>query len=505
MAKGGCHWKTSERPQSPGARVFPSCIEIREDNAPCRRFRCLGSFGTSLRNNGFRGFGRHNLDVQELIDRSITLKFRSVSFNAFISHAAEDGYQALQLRQWLADEGVNCWCFEEDLRYAEHIETKVIEAIAKSDCVIVIVSPNALESTWVRWEVGYAIQLRAKRGGVPRPTLVPVHLYEELPDPCELQPLRIGTDQSLGVPVPFHRHRCYRLHDKGTIPRLAECIKPKITRITDPRGVHSRLFDGVGRLMEELFPNELDRPDIDEIGDWLEADIHQPETQLWPEVLLASHLGDEVTGYIYMNYSAHFEIGYAAFFGISAAWRQRTSMKWLLERGREEMKRLHSECRGVLFEVDTVDLNIWTADAPTAESDSVLENVNRLRRIHLFQTVGALLLVDGLGNPIKVPQYSLKPPLGPETELEHFLMLYPFKAGEVPTVGEWLVQQYTSLAAAGFGPHGVNIPDYSDYLTDFSARLGECIPYTAKFSKLFITNRMRVALRQSGESGVSVL
>ena len=428
-----------------------------------------------------------------------------MSFKAFISHAAEDGCQALQLREWLAHEEVECWCFEEDLRYADHIEAKVIEAITNSDCLIVIISPNALESTWVRWEVGYAIQLRAKRGGVPRPTLVPVHVYEELPDPCELQPLRIGTDQPVGSPVPFHRHRCYRLQDPETIPRLAESIRPKVTRITDPRGVHSRLFDGVGRLMEELFPNELDRPDIDEIGDWLEADINQPETQLWTELLLASHLGDEVTGYIHMNYSTHFEFGYAAFLGISAAWRQRTSMKWLVDRGREEIRSLCSECRGLLFEVETVDLNTWNANVSAAESDSAPEKVNRLRRIHLFQTVGALLLVDELGSPIRVPQYSLKPPLGPETEIEHFLMLYPFNATDVPSVGEWLVKQYASLAAAGFGPHGVNIPGYSDYLTDFSARLKECIPSTAMFSKLFITNRMRVALRRSLESGVSGL
>jgi hypothetical protein len=84
-------------------------------------------------------------------------------------------------------------------------------------------------------------------------------------------------------------------------------------------------------------------------------------------------------------------------------------------------------------------------------------------------------------------------------------MLYPLKAGDVPGVGDWLVKQYASLAAAGFGPHGVNIPGYSDYLTDFSARLGECIPSSATFSRLFITKRMRVALRQYRESGVSGL
>ena len=415
--------------------------------------------------------------------------------SAFISHAAEDESAALALRQQLAAQGIECWCFEEDLRHGDHIEAKVKEALTDSDCVVIILSAHALRSNWVRRELGYAIQLRDERGGVPRPYLIPVHTYEELPQPIELQPLRLDTQEPLGHPIPFHRHRCYRLRDATTLSTLANSMKPTITRIQEPSGRHARLFDGVGVLMQELFPNELDRPDIDEIRDWIEADLHQPDAQPWPEVLLAAHVGDAVTGYIYMNYSRHHELGYAAFLGISPAWRPRTTMRWLIERGRDEMERACPQCRGVFFQVDPPDLNACS-ETVVAQAPLQAETAIRLHRINLFQNAGALLLVDNEGIPIRIPQPSLRPPLGPETELEHFLMVLPSRPGDVPEYGSWMIDQYLSLASAGFGPQGANVPGYTAYLADFSNRLRARLPSSARFAKLYFTREMRTAMRR---------
>ena len=414
---------------------------------------------------------------------------------AFISHAAEDETAALQLRHQLAAQGINSWCFEEDLRHGDHIEGRVKEALTESDCIVIVLSPHALKSSWVCRELGYAIQLRDERGGVPRPCIIPVHTYEDLPQPIELQPLQLDTQEPLGPPIAFHRHRCFRLRDATALPALASSMKPAITRIQDPRGRHARLFEGVGSLMEELFPNELDRPDIDEIRDWLEADLNHPDAQPWPEVLLAAHAGDAVTGYVYMNYSPQYELGYAAFLGISRAWRTHTTMRWLMERGRDEMKKACPQSRGVFFQVDPLDLNECTlvADASLTAQKEMAE---RLHRINLFQNFGALMLVDDKGIPIRVPQPCLRPPLGPETEIEHFLMVLPSSPGDVPEFGSWMVDEYLSLASAGFGPEGANVPGYSAYLAEFATRLKSRLPATARFTKLYFTREMRAAMRR---------
>lgn len=415
--------------------------------------------------------------------------------NAFISHAAEDETAALQLRQQLDAQGIKSWCFEEDLRHGDHIEEKVKDALKESDCMVIVLSPHALKSSWVCRELGYAIQLHNKRGGVPRPCIIPVHTYDALPQPIELQPIHFDSHEPLGPPIAFHRHRCCRLRDATTLPDLASSMKPAITRIRDPRGRHARLFEGVGALMEELFPNELDRPDIDEIRDWLEADLNQPDAQPWPEVLLAAHVGDAVTGYIYMNYSRNFELGYGAFLGIAHAWRTHTTMRWLMERGRDEMKKSCPQSRGVFFQVDPPDLNACSSVA-AAPPQLQAEMAIRLHRINLFQNFGALLLVDDDGIPIRVPQPCLRPPLGPETEIEHFLMVLPSSPGDAPEFGSWMVDAYLSVASAGFGPEGANVPGYTAYLAEFATRLKLRLPSKARFAKLYFTPEMRAAMRR---------
>lgn len=421
----------------------------------------------------------------------------SADTKAFISHASEDEHKALELKSRLADEGIECWCFEEDLRYSEDIELRVKEAIEDSDWLIVMLTDHAQNSDWIRWELGFAKELHDSRRGVERPIILAVHDYDAFPSPCEMQPLRFGSNEPLGPVLTFDRHRCYRLRDSAMIPILSRTMKPEITRITDPCDRHARLFRGVESLTKELFPNDLDRPDIDEIREWLENDLHRPDAQEWHDLLLAAHLGQSVTGYLYLDYSVAHDVAYGPFLGISKAWRKRTTMRHLFAHARERLIEVHPRCRGVLFQVEPTEDDWHQTDAGTDVSFPASHvDVERLRRVNLFQTFGALTLCRPEGTPIRVRQPSLRSPPCESTEVEHFIMLLPLQPGESFAFGDELIGTYLSLFRSGFGPEGVNVAGYLPYLEEFERRLRASLPPAPRFEKLYFTRAMREAMRR---------
>ena len=179
---------------------------------------------------------------------------------AFISHASEDETKALDLKSRLATEGIECWCFEEDLRYSEEIELRVKEAIRDSDWLIVMLTDHAQESDWIRWELGFAKQLHDSRRGIERPIILAVHDYDQFPAPCEMQPLRFRSHEPYGPLLTFDRHRCYRFRDTAMIPALARSMKPEITRITGPRIATNTSSRAWGSCRSNCFPTNSTAP-----------------------------------------------------------------------------------------------------------------------------------------------------------------------------------------------------------------------------------------------------
>jgi hypothetical protein len=278
------------------------------------------------------------------------------------------------------------------------------------------------------------------------------------------------------------------------IPALARSMKPEITRITEPSDRHQHLFEGVGKLSVELFPNELDRPHIDEMRAWLEDDLNRPDSQEWPELLLAAHMRDVVTGYAALNYSRNHPFAYAAFLGISLEWRARATMRQLVAAGKEKVLEATPQCRGVVFQVDPFDENCLHDGF--RGSDALKESIERLCRVNLFTHHGALILCDGAHRPIHIRQPNLRPPLQLETEQEHFIMLLPIGQVQAHSFDDEMIGTYLSTFLTGFGPKGLNIPGYAEYLVDFERRLRASLPAVTRFERMYFTPAMRDAMRQ---------
>ena len=79
----------------------------------------------------------------------------------FISHATEDrDFLEQELAGLLHALGFDIWCAEEHIETAADWEREIIRGLEISKWVVVLMSPAATRSKWVRGEVAWAIDHR---------------------------------------------------------------------------------------------------------------------------------------------------------------------------------------------------------------------------------------------------------------------------------------------------------------------------------------------------------
>ena len=99
--------------------------------------------------------------------------------NVFISYARSDSDEAERLVRGLRAANVSGWLDGADIAAGDSVSSSVRDALKKSSAVVVLLSPRALQSQWVQFEIGAAEALGKK--------IVPVivsgeNLEEEFPD-----------------------------------------------------------------------------------------------------------------------------------------------------------------------------------------------------------------------------------------------------------------------------------------------------------------------------------
>src|SRR5437773_10233247 len=75
----------------------------------------------------------------------------------FISYSHKDQKIAKQLSSRLADAGVKVWLAAEEVLPGENLPLEVGKALQRSDAMVVLLSPDAVESQWVRSEIAFAL------------------------------------------------------------------------------------------------------------------------------------------------------------------------------------------------------------------------------------------------------------------------------------------------------------------------------------------------------------
>ena len=86
----------------------------------------------------------------------------------FISYSTLDGELADSIREKLKERGVDCWMASESIAPGSDYASDIPAAIAECDAVIVLLSANSQDSTWVPKELDIAISMRK--------LIIPLHI-----------------------------------------------------------------------------------------------------------------------------------------------------------------------------------------------------------------------------------------------------------------------------------------------------------------------------------------
>ena len=89
----------------------------------------------------------------------------------FISHSSKDTPVARQLARRLSEAGLKVWLPEDEILPGDNWAKKVGQALEESDLMVVLVTPHAFESEWLKEEIQYALTAEQYKG-----RLIPVFL-----------------------------------------------------------------------------------------------------------------------------------------------------------------------------------------------------------------------------------------------------------------------------------------------------------------------------------------
>jgi hypothetical protein len=97
----------------------------------------------------------------------------------FLSHASQDGKIAERIAQVLRDHGLPTFFSPTNVIGAQQWQNEILQALKRCDWFIVLLSPNAINSMWVKRETAFALKERRYENQI-----VPL-LYRD----CDLGPL----------------------------------------------------------------------------------------------------------------------------------------------------------------------------------------------------------------------------------------------------------------------------------------------------------------------------
>lgn len=99
----------------------------------------------------------------------------------FISHSSKDKLFARQLAKRLSAAGLSVWLPEDEILPGDNWAKKVGQALEDSDLMVVLVTPHAFETEWLKEEIQYALTAEHYKG-----RLIPVFLGSEQETPADV-------------------------------------------------------------------------------------------------------------------------------------------------------------------------------------------------------------------------------------------------------------------------------------------------------------------------------
>ena len=126
--------------------------------------------------------------------RSLTGELKGIEYySCFISYSSKDTDFAERLHADLQSNGVRVWFAPEDLKIGDKFRTRIDEAIKVYDKLLIVLSENSINSSWVEKEVEAAFE---KENREKRVVLFPIRLDDSV----------METDQAWAADIRRTRH-----------------------------------------------------------------------------------------------------------------------------------------------------------------------------------------------------------------------------------------------------------------------------------------------------------
>lgn len=129
----------------------------------------------------------------------------------FLSYASADRDSAREIASQLINEGLNVWFDQFELQPEDSITSVIEQVISASDYLIVLLSPNSVNSTWVNQELNLALEREFKTRDI---TLLPILLED-----CDV-PSNLASRQYLDFRTNFQQGIRTLIEQIGLVPDI---------------------------------------------------------------------------------------------------------------------------------------------------------------------------------------------------------------------------------------------------------------------------------------------
>ncbi len=425
------------------------------------------------------------------------------STRVFLSHSSIDHAYAMTIKRVLEANNIETWIFEEDLPFSTSIADRVREEIAQCDHLLVLLSEAACKSSWVAWELGYALQLQTLRDEC-YPTIIGV-LRDNTRAEYAIQPLAYGQNEPVGSVYMFSDVRNHTVSNAYEVDQLVVQLKPQVTFITRTDGHEGELLQESFKCYEKLFPDPAQRCAPADIETWIDEARIRGSAIRCREVYAVLHLSDLVVGMAYSTSYPDRHWAFGSYFGVRRLWRSNngSTAEWFSSEIERKLVQIDPDIRGSVFDVEPVDLTLLAEAAQRGriggypDTARVLANIRQLRRLNLYQRHGALAVLAADGRALSYWNPAMDDDLQAENEREMILMVRLLQSTPPETVrlNELLDFLFDDLHGDAYeGPSTVYIPGYRRYLASIRQRVEQAAAGGWRLGKLSFQSAIRTLL-----------
>lgn len=370
------------------------------------------------------------------------------------------------------------------------IDPYLRERIEECDYLLVCLSGGDLSSPRIPQKIQLALDAQSSRKDI-RPVVIGVTVHGVKNSVVEFA---LNNREAFN----FAKQKCIELNQRPTtaeIQNVMQEISLKIDFVTDPDS-NKPLFDSSIACYKELFPNENERIKPTDIIEWIkESSGLSSRESSFKRLYTVLHLAQSAVGMSFVECPIGEPWCFGSYFGIKSNWRAEKRAQAFINAIEAELQRQSSELKGIVFETHPVDFQLLQLVAERgkiageSDQDRVIKNLVALRRLKLFQSFGARVILQEDETPFPYIQPALGDELAEDEEQHLFLLAYEFGKREVSAspyeVIDFLYDKFFKTTRNR--QSNVYVPRFDTYIDALRERINTTVVGELKFDRLPIS------------------